>query len=161
MILFRSSQKLQYQMVSSNVMFCRRITLCLLSLFRGMKKWYEDLIQEGIHQTAAFCAQLHARVFLLSTCTFCCSSISKCFQRKSKFQLPYLLDRQTKAQSDKNDSYSLALQVSCKIRSRTRDTWLPTSVFIKCPSMPHVLLCYSLQDLLATFKIEVRDSGFF
>lgn len=79
-------------------------------------------------------------------------SISKCFQRKSKFQLPYLLDRQTKVQNDKNDSFSLALRVSCKIR----DTWLPISTFIKHLSVSCVVLCYSLRVLLATFKIEVR-----
>lgn len=88
-------------------------------------------------------------------------SISKYFQKKSKFQLPYLLDRQTKAQRDKNDSFSLALQVSCKIRSRTRDMWLPISIFIKHPSMPCVALCYSLWLSLATFKREVEVLGGF
>lgn len=80
------------------IKFYRRISLFLLQLFRGMKKWYQDVIQEGTHQSLLYPC---LRVFALNHFAVP-TSVSDCFQRKSKFQLPYLLDRYMKAQSDKN-----------------------------------------------------------
>lgn len=51
----------------------------------------------------------------------------------------------------------LCCRSAAKSGAEHMDTWLPISIFIKHPSMPCVVFCYSLQVPLATFKIEVRS----